>query len=593
MAHFKVNERDIFFILKDQLSYGKLCALDRYRELDEATMDMLVTEIIKFSRLEIDPLQEIGEKWGGVLEEGQVRCAPEFKRAFKTCAENGWIAVARDHTYGGQGFPYMMRMIQTEMMSGAAQSFGVLGLTHGAGHLIENFATDDLKELFVPRMYSGQWAGTMALTEPNAGSNLAGLRTTAYREGDHFKIKGNKMFISYGDHDLTKNIIHLLLARIEGAPEGIKGISLFIVPKIRVNPDGSLGEPNDVQCTGIEKKLGMHAKPTCALSFGENDGCIGYLCGEENRGLAHMFQMMNAARIASGITGMTLASSAYLHALQYAKERIQGSDVARRKDGYVPIIDHPDVRRMLLWMKAMVDGMRSMCYTDALWEDYAHELSNEEERQHYQALLDFMTPIVKTYCAEMGTQVTMTAMQVHGGYGYCEEYHVAQYLRDGKAASLYEGTSGIQSMDLMGRKMQINGGAPYKAFMSEINKFIDRYFDHPVLGKEIGFLSNVVKRLSDVAAEMLEKYKSDPLQWASSTYPVLLCFGDVTVTWRLLDIAIAAQRNIDEGENDEFFVGKIKQATYFTDVTLPLTMARLETCLRKGREIIEIPDAAF
>ena len=290
MGHFKVNEKDLFFILKDQLNYGSLCELDRYCELDEETLDMLVNEALKFAKGEIESLQEIGEKWGVVYENGQVRCAPEFKKAFKLCGEMGWIAAARDPQYGGQGFPHMMRIVINDLIYGAAQSFNMApSLTHGAAHLIESFATQELKERFVPKMFGGEWAGTMAITEPNAGSNLNMIRTTAYREGNHFKIKGNKSFISWGDHDLTDNIIHLLLARIEGAPEGVKGISLFIVPKVRVNPDGSLGKANDVLCTGVETKLGLHASPTCGLSFGDHDECIGYLCGEENKGLSHMF----------------------------------------------------------------------------------------------------------------------------------------------------------------------------------------------------------------------------------------------------------------------------------------------------------------
>ncbi|MCD6297801.1 MAG: acyl-CoA dehydrogenase family protein, partial [Deltaproteobacteria bacterium] len=282
MGHFKLNEKDVFFILKDQLNYGRLCELDRYRELDEDTLDMLVTEAVKFAMAEIDPLQEIGEDWGVVFEDGQVRCAPEFREAFRIYGENGWTAAARDPEYGGQGFPHMMRIVINDLMYGAAQSFNMApSLTHGAAHLIESFATDELKEWFVTKMFQGEWAGTMALTEPGAGSNLAATRTMAYREGDHFKIKGTKIFISWGDHDLTENIIHLVLARIEGAPEGIKGISLFIIPKFRVLPDGSIGDPNDVICTGVEKKLGLHASPTCSLNFGDNDECIGYLCGEE------------------------------------------------------------------------------------------------------------------------------------------------------------------------------------------------------------------------------------------------------------------------------------------------------------------------
>jgi len=594
MSHFKVNERDIFFILKDQLNYGTLCQLERYRDLDEETLDMLVTEAIKFAGGVLAPLQEIGEAWGVKFQDGQVRCAPQFKEALKIYGENGWIAAARNTTYGGQGFPHMMRIVINDQMYGAAQAFNMTpSLTHGAAHLIESFATEDLKALFVPKMYGGIWAGTMCLTEPSAGSNLAALRTTAVPEGDHFKIKGKKIFISSGDHDLAENIIHLLLARIQGAPEGVKGISLFIVPKIRVNPDGSLGEPNDVVTAAVEKKMGLHASPTCALNFGDNDSCIGYLCGEPNRGLPHMFQMMNQARINTGVTAMTLASLAYRHALSYAKERVQGHALAGRKTGYVPIIDHPDVRRMLLWMKATVEGMRSMVYSGAFWSDLALELKEGEEKRHYQALLDFMTPIIKAYCSDMGFRVCETAIQVLGGYGYCAEYHVEQYLRDAKIASIYEGTNGIQSMDLMGRKMRIQNGAPFTAYRQELEKFLRQTENHTVIGEPVHHLGHAAERLFQVAGEIAELNQSDPLKWASETYPMLLSFGDVTMVWLLLDMARIAQEAMDSGGESEFYMGKVLQASYYAGVTLPLCLARLDSCLRSGREILDMPDGAF
>jgi alkylation response protein AidB-like acyl-CoA dehydrogenase len=503
MGHFKVNQKDIFFILKEQLQYGALVTLDRYDGLSEKVFDMLVSEAIKFARGVVEPLQEIGEKNGVNFEDGIVSCPAEFRKAFSQYGQDGWIAAARDPEYGGQGFPHMMRIIVNDLMYGACQSFNMApSLTHGAAHLIESFGTDELKERFIPKMFDGTWAGTMCLTEPDAGSNLAGIQTTAYPEGDHFKIKGSKIFISWGDHDLAENIIHLLIARIEGAPEGIKGISLFIVPKIKVNPDGSLGEPNDVVCTAVENKLGLHGSPTCALTFGANDDCVGYLCGQPNMGLAHMFQMMNAARINTGVSGMTLASTAYQNALEYTKARTQGRDVAGRKPGDVPIIDHPDVRRMLLWMKATVDGMRSMIYTGAFWQDYALELPEGEEKLHYQNLVDFMTPIIKAYCSDMGFRVCETAIQCLGGYGYCKEYPLEQYLRDAKIMSLYEGTNGIQSMDLLGRKMRINNGAPYIAFKTELGNFLESHQDHPHLGAKVRDLAAAFERVDQMAAEL-------------------------------------------------------------------------------------------
>lgn len=593
--HFKVNRNDIFFILKNQLNYGSLCSLERYKDLKEEMLDMVVTEAITLAKEIVDPLQEIGEKWGVTFEGGKVSCPPEFKRAFRQFGEDGWIGLSRNTTYGGQGFPHMMRIVVNDLMYGACQAFNMApSLTHGAAHLIENFATEKLKKLFVPRMYGGDWAGTMCLTEPDAGSNLAGIQTIAYPEGDHFRIKGSKIFISWGDHDLTENIIHLLLARMECAPEGVKGISLFIVPKIKVNSDGSIGKPNDVLCERVEEKLGLHASPTCELNFGGHDECIGFLCGEPNQGLSHMFQMMNAARINTGVSGMTLASTAYLNALAYAKARIQGQDVAGRKPGSVPIIDHPDVRRMLLAMKAMVDGMRSMIYTGAFWSDLAWELpEGGEEQRHYQNLLDFITPIIKAYCSHMGFRVCETALQCLGGYGYTKDYPIEQYLRDAKIMSLYEGTNGIQSLDLMGRKMRMEHGALFNAYREELERFCVDRKDHPGLGKDVQTLYKVVKKLTEVALDMAESMKSDPLQWASYTFPALMCFGDVTMAWRLLDLAIIAQRVADEGRGNAFYAGKIMQASYFVGTVLPLTMARLETCMRTGREIVEMPNEAF
>jgi hypothetical protein len=595
MTHFKINQKDILFILKEQLDYGSLCSLERYSSLTEETLDLLVTEAIRFAKKAVAPLNEIGEEQGVRHEKGEVICPAEFAEVFRQYGQDGWTAAARDTQYGGQGFPHMMRIVINDFMYGACQSFNMApSLTHGAAHLIESFGTKELKEAYVPRMYDGTFSGTMCLTEPDAGSNLAATQTMAYPQGDHYKIKGNKIFISWGDHNLSENIIHLVLARIEGAPEGVKGISLFVVPKYRLSEDGSVGEFNDVVCTGIEKKLGLHSSPTAALSFGSKDGCIGYLCGQANRGLAHMFQMMNSARINTGVSGMTLASTAYLNALEYTRQRIQGSDVAKRKPGFVPIIDHPDVRRMLLWMKASVDGMRSMIYTAAFWADLASEAEDEQSRKHYQALTDFMTPIVKAYCSDSGFRVCETAMQCLGGYGFCKDYPIEQYLRDAKIMSLYEGTNGIQAIDLMGRKMRLNDGAMFAAFTNEIENFFKARRGHEGLGTCIENLETAFGRVRQMADEMGQRSKDDPLQWASYTYPALLCFGDIVMVWRLLDMAcIAWERSQKKGRKNEFFRGKVAQATFFADFVLPHTTTRAGICLRSGREIVEISDAAF
>ncbi|MCF8112097.1 MAG: acyl-CoA dehydrogenase [Desulfobacteraceae bacterium] len=595
MTHYKINQKDVFFILKEQLNYGSLCSLDRYESLTEETLDLLVTEAIRFAKKAVAPLNEIGEEKGVYYEKGNVICPPEFREVFKQYGQDGWTAAARDPEYGGQGFPHMMRIVINDFMYGACQSFNMApSLTHGAAHLIESFGTEELKKAFVPRMYNGTFSGTMCLTEPEAGSNLAATQTMAYPEGDYYRIKGNKIFISWGDHDIADNVVHLILARIEGAPEGVKGISLFVVPKYRLDENGQPGESNDVVCTGIEEKLGLHASPTAALSFGSKDGCIGYLCGEPNKGLAHMFQMMNSARINTGVSGMTLGSTAYQNALEYSRQRIQGTDVAKRKEGYVPIINHPDVRRMLLWTKAAVDGMRSMIYTSAFWAELAEEGADGQARKHYQALTDFMTPIVKAYCSDTGFRVCETAMQCLGGYGYCRDYPIEQYLRDAKIMSLYEGTNGIQAVDLMGRKMRINEGAMFEAFCREITSFLEKNRDHEGLGRYVGDLENAYARVREMAEEMRARNESDRIQWASYSYPALICFAELIMVWRLLDMAlISYDRAGKKGRKNDFYRGKVAQATFYADITLPHVIERAMTCLRDGREIVEIPDAGF
>jgi 3-(methylthio)propanoyl-CoA dehydrogenase len=594
MTHFKVNERDIYFILKEQLNYGELCRFERYRDLDVDTLDMLVSEATKFASRVVAPLQEAGDRQGVVFDRGSVRCAAGFEDAFRLYGENGWIAATSGTTYGGQGFPRMMGIVINDLMYGACMSFHMCpSLTHGAGHLIESFGTNELKDRYIANMFGGRWSGTMCLTEPQAGTNLASIRTKAVPEGDHFKIKGTKIFITWGDHDLTDNVIHLVLARIENAPPGVKGISLFVVPKVRVLEDGSLGDHNDVLCAGVEHKCGIHGSPTCVLNFGDNDDCIGYLCGEENRGLPHMFQMMNGARINVGVAGIGVAATAYQNALAYAKERVQGPDVARRKPGEVPIIEHPDVRRMLLWMKAMVDGMRSMAYTTGYWWDLSCESEDEQERRRFAALVDFMTPIVKAYSADMGFKVCETAIQCLGGYGYTREYPLEQYLRDSKILSLYEGTNGIQSMDLMGRKLAMNGGEAFKIFLAEIQSFCTKNADHATLGGYVKALSEVVASLIQLALTTANTLQADLVQWASNTYPALMCFGDAIMVWRLLDMAVVAQEKIDAGDAGEFYQGKVMQATYFTDVTVPVLLGRIRSCGKSPREIVEIPDTAF
>ena len=595
MSHFKVNPKDLFFILQEQLDYGSLCNLNRYNHLNQKTLDLLVTEAIEFARGVIAPLQEIGEKEGVQFRNGMVRCPQTFQVAFRQYGADGWTAAARDMRYGGQGFPHMMRIVINDLMYGACQAFNMApSLTHGAAHLIESFGSNWLKQTFVHKMFTGIWSGTMCLTEPEAGSDLGAIRTTAVPHQDAYRIKGSKLFISWGEHDLTDNIVHLLLARIAGAPPGVAGISLFVVPKYRVNPDGNLGQLNDVICTGIEQKLGLHASPTCALSFGSKSDCIGYLCGTANKGLAHMFQMMNSARINTGVSGMSIASSAYQNALAYTKLRRQGFDIAAQNSEPVRLVKHPDIRRMLLWMKAQVDGMRSMIYTCALWQDLALEMPQGADKDHYANLVDFMTPIIKACCSQWGFQVCETAIQCLGGYGYCKDYPLEQYLRDVKILSLYEGTNGIQSLDLMGRKMSLRNGACFRSYQDEITDFCRENASHPELKGHIDLLAEVANLAKQTADAMLQLKVTEPQQWAARTYPMLNAFGEISMAWRLLDMArIACEQYQPESKKSHYYTGKIFQAKFYVDQVLPVTRANLRICMKSGREIVNIPESAF
>jgi hypothetical protein len=392
-----------------------------------------------------------------------------------------------------------------EMFVGACCSFTTYpGLTRGAANLIQSFGTPEQKKLFLENMYSGKWTGTMCLTEPQAGSAVGDIKTMAKKDGDHYLIQGTKIFITAGEHDLAENIIHAVLARTENAPPGVKGLSLFIVPKIRVNPDGSLGEPNDVNCGGIEHKMGIKGSATCTLNFGDEGKCHGYLLGQEGQGIQLMFQMMNEARLGVGLQGFALGNLAYLYALKYAKERIQGVEITRMKDPTaprVPIIKHPDVRRMLMTMKAYTEGLRALIYRAAYYADLAKVATDPQEKEFCENMVDLMIPVVKAYSTDIAFRLTEWAIQIHGGYGYCGEYPVEQLCRDVKITSIYEGTNGIQAMDLVGRKLSLKKGALFLGWMKEINGFIEKYKNHGHLGSAVSQLEQAKNTLVNVARQ--------------------------------------------------------------------------------------------
>ncbi|MDP8255494.1 MAG: acyl-CoA dehydrogenase [Candidatus Alcyoniella australis] len=613
MSHYKVDERDVKFVLFEQLGIDKLCDLPAFAEHDPDMLKMVLDEALKLATNEVAVINEDSDKIGAKIEDGQVTSPPGTKQAFKTFAENGWVALDCDPEFGGQGMPYALKMATMEFFCGSCMAFTMYAdLTHGAAHLIEAFGTDELKQTYVEKMYTGQWAGTMCLTEPQAGSDLAAIKTTAKREGDHFKIVGTKNFISCGDHDVTDNIVHLLLAHIEGAPQGTKGISLFVVPKYRLNDDGSLGDSNDVTTVSIEHKMGIKGSPTCVLNFGDEGSTVGYLLGEENRGLKYMFQMMNEARLYVGLQAASQAGTAYCNALEYARERIQFVHVSQMRNPEakpVPIIEHPDVRQMLMFQKSMSEGLRALLLTVAYYIDMSRHAATEEERAKHKDLVDLMIPICKAYSSDQAFRVTESAIQTYGGYGYCSEYPVEQYARDTKICSIYEGTNGIQALDLVGRKLALKGGALFMTYMAQLAENIDKHKDHPLLSDAVARLDAARNTLSECVMLFGSKGKGK-----SAIYPVLCAtsflemFGHLMVSHLLLwqaSIAfeklqaIYADKGIgeDAGERAAFLAdhddaryydGKVKSALWFSTNILPRVGAIAETIKSDNTSALDI-----
>jgi len=463
MAQLIADRKEIDFILYELLDAEKLLEFEKFNMFSKKMFDMIISEARKISLKEILPTLAESDKNGVRFENGKVIAPESFRRARKIIREAELVSVMEDPKWGGQGLPYMISTAIMEYVVGANYSLsGFTHMGHGTGKMIELYGTDKQKELFLKNLYTAKWSGTMLLT------------TSAKKNDDGtYTITGNKIFITGGDHDLAQNIIHPVLARIEGAPEGSRGISIFIVPKYWVNDDKSIGQDNDVQCVGIEEKMGMHGSPTCSLSLGANGKCRGFLLGQANKGLEIMFHMMNEARLNVGFQGSSAASMAYLYALDYARQRVQGKDIASLKDPKaksIPIIQHPDVRRMLTWMKAHVDGMRSLVFYITACFDKKELAKTQEDRKIASDMVELLTPVVKAYCSERGFEVCIQAIQVFGGYGYTSEYPVEQLARDVKIASIYEGTDGIQAMDLLGRKLGMEGGKVFTSFLGEIQK---------------------------------------------------------------------------------------------------------------------------
>src|SRR5215813_4902686 len=511
---YKLDRRAIDFTLYEHLHVEQLFEHERYAHLSRAECDAIIDQCARFVTEVTGPLNGPGDRVGCRFEDGRVSTPNGFKRAWNTLFELGFVSFAMPPESGGFGGPHAVEVILQELQSGANTAFNMYpGLTHGAADLLENFGTPEEKALFLPHMLSGRFAGTMCLSEPQAGSDVGAVKTKARKiEGNVYEISGTKCWISAGNHDLAENIVHLVLARIEGAPPGTKGLSLFIVPKFWVNEDGSLGGDNDVTNASIEHKLGIRASATAVLNFGESGRCRGLLVGgQEHAGIKQMFRMMNGARIAVGVQGLAVASTAYLNALAYARDRLQGSSVRHFKDpnaARVPIIEHSDVRRMLLEMKAKVEGMRTLAIKLALHQDLAEAFKNKDQAKamYHEGQVDLLTPIVKAYCADQSFHITELAIQTYGGAGFVEDHPVEQYCRDAKIFSIYEGTNHIQAMDLIARKLQANGGESFAEFVGEIERFVREYERQPGIGSEVRALGEALEALKRSAGALMEYF---------------------------------------------------------------------------------------
>ncbi len=552
-----------------------------------------------------------GDREGCRYDNGVVHTPQGFKEAWRRFTEGGWIGMVHDPDVGGQGLPQMIRQACAEIFFGAnAGLFLTTILTEGAAHLIDKFGSPELRKRYCEKMYSGQWGGTMCLTESSAGSDLGNLKSSAKRHGDHYLISGSKIFISGGEHDMAENIIHLTLARVEGAPPGTKGISLFVVPKYLVNGDGSLGPRNDLMCGNIEHKMGIKSSPTCTINFGDEGRCMGWLLGDENQGMRLMFQMMNEERLGIGVQGLALASAGYLSALGYARERLQGAPIAAAKDALAPrapIVEHPDIRRMLLWMKAVVDGMRSMMLAVAQHIDRSEHAATAAERERHLHVVELLTPICKGYASDIGFRVNEMAVQVLGGYGYCQEYPVEQYLRDQKISSIYEGTTGIQAMDLLGRKVMVNNGAYLKEYLDMINSFIQQQPPGSELAPLLHKLSEATALLADISVKLGEVMKKDPAYALLHATPYLELFGHVATAYYLVDAAVNANerlasivrtagastpqaraQRISQNSEATFYQARIASASYFVNNILPQVKVLGEGVKSGDRSALEV-----
>jgi len=609
MPEFVYDIRDIKFILNEWLDMDEIFSLDKFKDnYEKDDIDFILNEAYKMAKEVVAPINKEGDESGVKFENGKVKLPPAYVEAYKFLQENGWGS-ANESLASDTVMPLTLYRAYNEMLMAASPALmSYIKLTTGAANLIYRFGTDKDREIFLENMLNGKWSGTMCLTEPNAGSDVGDSVTRAYPTEDPriYKIKGTKMFITGGEVDLSENIIHMVLARPEGGAPGSKGLGLYIVPKIWVNDDGSLGEPNDVTCIGVEHKMGLKASATAMLSFGENDNCRGILVGDppdENgvsKGLAMMFHMMNESRIGTGHNALAQMAAAYYYASRYATERIQGRLFTNPKAGRVQLIKHEDIRRMLIEMKAQVEAIRAMIFRGFYYLDIAEHSSDREKAARCQGLAEILTPLIKTYSAETAWQMIALAIQVYGGVGYTEEYPVSQYARDVKILSIWEGTSFIHAMDLVGRKMRMKDGVPFTNWLNDIKEFLERNKNARGFVTEISKLERAYQCVVEIKNIYDSYYASKGEKGALiPLYATLVleCCAQLFAAESILDQALLAQRKIDElgvGHHDyAFYAGKINAAKYFINNILPAVYIRTEMIKEADRSALECPEEAL
>ena len=616
MADILVDEKDQKFILFEQFQIDKFSESEIYSEFDSETYNTVLNQAKKLATSAMMPTNAASDTEGCLFRDGKVSVPKSFHELWRKWNEGGWRGIDLPQEMGGYGMPVIVGMAANEYFEAANLAFQTLAaMTRGAALLIATYGTEEQKKKYVEKILSGKWTGTMVMTEAEAGSDLGATKTKAERNQDGtYTITGSKLMITGGDTDMTENIIHLVLARVKGAPAGTQGLSLFLIPKIKVNPDGSLGEPNDVKTISIEKKMGLKGSPICHLSFGEEGKCIGEIVSKENQGMPIFFTMMNESRLIAARHGAAVASTAYLHALAYAKERLQGTEIGTPKDsGQVPIIKHPDVRRMLLQMKAYTEGIRALILYASYCMDRERMSHNKEELQKWERRTAFVTPVAKAYGSDISFRVTETAMQVYGGYGYMKDYPIEQFLRDEKAHSIFEGTNGIQALTLAGRNLVYDSEALFKGHLEDISKFCNENKGHRTLEQYIKILETAEDALSDVSMFLVKIHKKDFRALALYATQYLELFGDVTVGWLLMWQAVIAQdrltalaekRGIEpdtdglkklvaENPTAAFYSGKLASARFFASTVLSQATSKAQVI--KGMDIaaLEIAENAF